>query len=654
MALTYNGIAFVYPLTTTHVNGPVKDPSGTDQLFTEITISAESLLNAKLLPANITQDANPAQVLDRVRHYLTQPRGALYYDLTSLPGQTGNSPVIDIPDGRDDGTGPWPDEKGFSIKYTTPGTLLVSWSCTVRLRDCGNPAAATEPLSLRWVDSLSWDAGWKAVYTRQGTVILSSKSTRNADWYRRNRLAPPVPYGFKRTSSKYTISSDFLRCDFTMTDEQIRFAPPGAASTLSIVQSESAPLGPIRKGAVSVSLDGLQNSNVVDLARWALIILAARVQAAGPLVAGVGASTALLGVINLETKENEGSVSVTASCSYKTDPNKARTVALVGSAAAQWAAARSLPQQASAGTRKTPQGLTPGLSKFPWVGSGTSPASVTNPGGYAGWANPSAAMGGPADGVGLAQAVSLFAAVLRDPCGTTDLASPNAAAFTPELRTKPSEWNTLTGGGQGGTSPTATSQTQIAVSLSSIASPAYPATVTIDDANGLWEQDGQPGVYDLWQTNDEYVEDGGTMVVPVCNSSPGAVNVQIGYSSVMFSLYRRWIARRSGAPPKLPPKTVNLPSGEADPNWVYVGGAPAPALRELDVGSDNVNIAYEASGVYIFQALDASKVSPTAPIPPFMNPVVGKLVASWYNEYQLVATQTASGSSPLGSNSLTG
>lgn len=420
MSCTYNSVTFTYPLTNIHIMGPIADPSHSDQLYTEIKLGVESLLNVALLPADITTDATPADVLTRIRHKLTKPRAAFYYDLTSLPGQVGASPIINIPDGRDDGTGPWPDAAGFVVSYTTSDTLLVKWSCTIRIRDCAKTSqggtVATAPLSLRWKDSLSWDSSWKATYRREGTIILSSRSFQTMDWFRRNQLAPPIPFGFRRISSNYTISADFLRCDFTMVDEQIRFAPPYPGVAMTITQSETAPISEIRKGQVAVTIAGIQNANVVDLSRWALIIMAARVTVAGPLAAGPAGAVALLGVINLETRESEGDVSVTASCSYKTNPNARRLVGVLGGR--PWGA---LTGPGMAGVpalrgRLTPEGRAVGVPGFPWVGVGTSIPSEDNPVGYAVWANPTAAIGGPADGVGLAQAVSLFGALLMDPC----------------------------------------------------------------------------------------------------------------------------------------------------------------------------------------------------------------------------------------------
>jgi hypothetical protein len=629
MSLSYNGIDFVYPLTTLHQYGPVKDPSGSDQLYTKVQLTAETLLNAAFLPARV-QDANPSQVLANVRHALTQPRGALYYDLDSLPGQTGNSPLINIPDGRDDGTGPWPDDSAIRVIYTTQNTLSITWSCTVLLRDCGGDTT-DQPLSLRWQDSLSFDNTGKATYSRNGTLIISSKDIHSIDWYRRNALSAGVAPGFRRTSSKYTSSSDGLRCDFTFADEQTRITPPGNAVDIRITQSETAPIGPIRKGTCVVRLTGLQNSNPVDLARWALIILNTRLNAARPLLARIGASAALIGNINLSVTEDTAGVEAEATVSYKTQPDPQRQQAVLG--AVGWAAAVGAGfQNATPNPTPTQQGKTPGIPLFPWVGVNTSPVTAGNPAGFATWANPTGAINPPADGLGTASSIALFAAILRDPCGAALVSTPDAGPVEVELRTNQNTYNTPAGGGQGGTP--AVAPAQLSVAVASIPAAQYPTSIATVVADGLWVSDGLPGVYDFWQTSDEYADDPGVLVVP--SATPGGTNVAISYASAQFSLYRRWTARRTGAPPELPPRTVNKPSGDVDPNWVYVGGNPAPALRDLGVAADGVNIVYEASGVYIFQALDASLVSPSAPVPPFMDSIIGASAARWYNA-ELVA-----------------
>lgn len=618
MACNYNGIEFTDINTDNHVMGPATDPSHSDQLFTEFNLTIRSILNVKNLPA-IVQDADAQTILARVRHYLTEPRGTLYYDITSPPGTRGPNPVFNLTDGRDDAGGPWPDKDAFKIAYTTPGTLEVIWKCTIRLRDCGslNPS---EPLSLRWEDSISWDGTWKATYHRSGTLIISSRSANNIDWFRRNKVAPAVCAGFQRMNATYRCSRDGLRCDFDFADEQIRFAPPYPGVELKINQSESAPLvGGMRKGNVSVSMTGIQSANVVDMGRWCLQIMKARIWSANPLTS----QGTVLGTANLETIETTKGVESVATCSYKVQPDGTREGVLVA-AFGKWA--QSAADQA-AGVVKgqtTPEGrLATGLTYFPWVGYGTSAKTQQNPGGFAEWANPTAAVGGPASGVGLAASISLFAALLNDPCGVSLSATPNAGGYTNELRTKPETFNDPTSG-QGG--PNSIQTSQLNASRSALNAAQYPVTLANTDKSGLTVWDGQAGVYDYWQSVNEYVDEPGVLVLPTSN--PLGKNIAVNYASPQMKLIKRWTAKRQGATPALPPKQMQ------DPNFVYVGGT-TPQLRCIDVGANGVDIIYEVSGVYVYEALDATIVPFIADIPPMLDQFGLRQAQQWANTVTL-------------------
>lgn len=456
MALYYNGISFVDVNTQTHITGPVKDQSGSDQLYTRITVKARTILNTQLLPATILDQGKDAgALLARVRHYLTQPRCPMFYDLSSPPvggvqAFSKANAIIYLPDGRDDANGPWPDPDAISVTYTTPQTLEIVWACTVHLMDCDNQSLLSgrrEPISIRWEDSISWDETWKATFRRVGTCIITSKGRYTIDWFRRYRINLNVCAGFRRTEAKYLVSKDGLRCDFTFTDVQLRFAPPMPAVKMKITQSETAPTQDgMRKGAVSVDLVGLQNANVVDLANWALIIMKARVWASNKVIfQGI-----VPGIMNLQTTETESEVSVQATCSYKVNPsNKRQTssinsknnwgVAVGNALGPSWlspiGAITHLYGQSKAPVQPTQQVEDPiSNSPWPWVGYGTSPVTLANPIGYASWANPYAAIQPPNQGVGMSEAVSLFAALLQDPCGRALPPVPNQIDTPPVIQ----------------------------------------------------------------------------------------------------------------------------------------------------------------------------------------------------------------------------
>ena len=665
IALVYNGISFTYPQTQTHVMGPVKDPSGTDQTLTEIRLRVRSLLNVALLPASVSSgDTSAAGILARVRHMLTQPRADLYYDLNSLPGgpfpANGADPIINIPAGRDDGTGPWPDVDAFRAEYTTPDTIEVSWGCSVRLLDCalGNPDA---PLSLRWEDSISWDETWKATYRRSGTCIISSRDVNKIDDYRRNTISPPVAPGFRRKTADYTCSRDGLRCDFVFVDEQIRYAPPYPAVRMRLTQSETFPMiGGMKNGEVFVGLVGIQNADVIDLARWAIAITKARIWAANPL----NAEGKVLGNTVVQTDESDDGVSVNCSSTYKVTPTGAQQKEAGGGSFWRGAGAGGA-IGAGVGTiipgvgtvfggiagaligggvsilrgpdnaPPTQQGQDPSKTPFfPWIGAGTTPANANNPGGWAGWADPGGQVVGPADGVGLAPAVGIFAAVLNDPCGAALYANPNAFVSAVTLRTQVPIYNT-DAGGQGGAASVSTAQ--LTATLSTFNAAQYPQTAVNTQQTGLHTWDGEPGVYDYWQCLNEYHEDPGVIVMPTCN--PDGKNIKVRHSSEMIFLRKRFAACRTGAQPNLPPRDLG------DDNWVFTGGTAN--LREMQVAPDGVSIRYEVEGVYEYYALDPSLVDKTAEIAPFLSPTALANASKWFGgTVELSGGATGGGGDP--------
>lgn len=676
MGLQYNGIDFPYPLTKVNVSSPGMDPSNSDQLFTEIKLEVQSILSHQAMDsAQLGGATDASEILAVLRHKLTAPRRPLFYDVGSLSDETENAlkPIIRIPDGRDDGGGPLPDPAAFKAYYNTPETIVVSWSCLVKLTDCtfAQGSKAT-PLSIRWSDSISWDRYFKATWHREGTCIISSRSVFTIDDVRRRgTLTPTVPAGFARVNSQYVESKDGLRCDFRFTDEQMRFAPPYPAVDMDILQSESLNIlnGMYRKGIVTVRMKGVMNANPIDLSQLCTTVGYARVFAALPLTA----QNKIVGNAEFGTREGKDYVEANMTIEYTVIPqvlqNKPATgtfwnnVGAFGVANALIFAANNGPPPAL-----TQQGLDPAKTPpLPWVGFGTTPPSKSNPAGFAPWASPNKTIVEPVEGTGSAVSVSLWAALLNDPCGqalsttpfadtTTDLKGTGSPLGTPNslsgLRSVSVTYQPgpVNGVGQ---SPV---QSQIQFGSSQFSSIDTPTTTDVFSATGLFSQDAGFGVYDLWQCENEYVEDAGAMVLPVCN--PAGKNIYVNPTSPTIVLRRKWAAKRSGSPPTLPPK------GLSNSNWIYTGGI-APSMFPMGVAADGVSIVYEARGVYEYQALDPNVVIPLAEIPPFLNQTVMGKVADWANKFAGTFTSPPSGGtstsilstgggSPLGGGTLLG
>ena len=601
----------------------------------------------------------------RIRHLLTAPRRPIYCDLTSLPGQVagaGQAFIINLPDGRDDAGGPWPDPNAFSVRYVTEKTFLVHWVCTVKLRDCSVfPDTTANPLSLRWEDSLSFDEEWTATYRRVGTLVLSTRSTETMDAWRRKNLAPLVAPGFRRTQAKYTRSRDGLRCDFEFVDKQMRISPPFPAVKMRIVQSETLPLvGGMRLGQVSVSLKGAQNASPVDLERWSCTIAFARMWAANPL----SSQGRVIGNGTFTLAESESDVGGEFTLSYKVNPAKDQQAG-VAATLKKWSD-QVLGQSAFVGNPPVPtqQGRDPTQRPIlPWVGFGTSPSNPSNPNGFAAWADPTASLApGPADGLGLAKSIALYAALLQDPCGQALDPTPYAADVIQISTDVPSLYDSPAGGTGAAITRSPISNAQLSAAVTSLNANEYPSTYNSVGNTAFYNDDGLPGAYDYWQCLNEYVFDPGNLVLPVCDKD--GTNIVVNSNSQRCTLRRRWAACRDGAMPQVPPTDFG------DDNWVLVrryDGVP-----DLRILPDGVSVRYEIKGIYEYEALDASKVDRKAEIGPFVDRESLRTLVGWPEDARtltnILNTQLSGnpngggisvlfgggGGSPLGSGDLLG
>jgi hypothetical protein len=726
--IAYNGISLTYAQTLTHIMGPVKDPSGSDQLFTKIRFKVKALLYLNQLDSSIFlspsngDDSTVADTLTRIRHMLTAPRKPLFWDSsTPFGAQVPATPsvYISLPSGMDDANGPWPDPDAFSAVYVTPTAIEVTWACEVSLVDCQAGKAGVggiiQPLSIRWSDSISVDKYWKATYHRIGTLIRSSLGA-DVESFRRSGVMLPtspgvpgqVPPGFRRIFADYKISPDGLRCDFQFRDEQIRYAPAFPAIDMDIIQSETFPnLSGVRTGEVTVQLVGCQQASVITLADLALAILKIRLWAASPL--NDPKTYAVLGNSMIRTKETVDGVLVTAMGTYKTAGNQQRETSFSKAfdfGLGPFAIVRDAINDAFGGgvAKPTGTGADPTANpKFNWIGAGTTPIAgqpptdpinpLANSSGTTTITGPSSSVfdplavfidpvmtnGGPSlpgGGTctwGLGNAIGLFASILRDPCGGFDEISPSSSS--PGVSgTSESSSDFIGGGGDfggeeflakrlkfksvngkkigeddpgdgigptGSTSFTADVQIQgqtdpalLSAAYADIAGESAPSFITTISDTGLFYYDGLPGVYDFWQCMSEYEDDPGVIVMPTCN--PNGINLAVQIASPQLTLRKRWAAKRTGAPPILPPKQ------STDPNLIYVGGVAG--LPEMTVGPDGVSIIYEAVGHYVYQALDPSKVQETAAIPPFLLSSSLTPANGWYDVYGPTGNNPQSGS----------
>jgi len=628
-----------------HQYGPVKDPSGTDALYMKVHITVRSILAAGempdleggLYPPAEEDDITADRLIRRVRHYLCQPRKAFYYNISGSAGVTDKTfAIIDLPEGRDDATGPWPVDDAISVVYTTMQTLEINWSVIVFIRDCGTQSPS-DPISNRWEMTKTYDRTFRESVRWNGTCIISALSNINIDYCTRNLIAPLCPVGFKRESSSYSISRDGLRCDYSFLDTQIKWAPIYPAVEMDIDQSEAweSTKGEIyRKGQVTVTLIGTLTARPSSLRDIAMSVARSRIFAASPLLA----TGRIIGSCEFSTKETTSSVVAAYRSTYIITPNQQRQVGAVNNPQANWAnnaigminpaagdMAGGLGQRNAVGVINQQGVNITGIPALSWVGFGTGDRNgVGGIGGYEPWANPNESIVAPADGLpGLATTVKMYAALLQDQCGSGLPVTPNAPGTGPKsIHTIIQLWNTPAGGGNGaGQAGAVQDKATLTAAFSGLIASQYPTT-PIFDSNGLYYYDGQPAVYTQWASINDYTEDPGIIVMPT--TSPSGTNVAINHSSPTCTWTRRWIASRVGAPPNIPPRDVD------DSNWQFVGGTPS--VLNQRVASDNVSVIYEAQGMYQYEAKDATQVVITADTPPFLSGSITDL-GKWLDDF---------------------
>lgn len=561
MILTYNGVNLGgYLLTQSIEQGPVMDPSGTDQLYNRIRISCQSLVTYPLNPA--IGGESPTQTMLRIRHLLTSPRRSLVYS-------DGTTNYVNLPGGLDDANGPIPDPTALQVVQITPGAWLVTFAVTVHLVDCTSTPPAY--LSNRWEDAETVDRDWYKVRRRTGTLIVSSRGAVSPDDFR-SLISPTVPVGFRRETADYKRSADGLKIHYNFVDKQLSKLPPLPGTKLTGRQVASITnFGGKRMGEIALTLTAPPTVDPKDMLRALVVVAMARIRVSSPFTQKNGSPQIKEGSIseNLDDEKNE--VSLRLRWQMQGDAGRLNDLKSSGTGAG---------------------GLFGGgIAGFILATSPPPPSPPTPEGkdkdalsGYAGW------LGLPLVGDylpalapptrGLASDIPLYAAALRDPCGLEISLSTGA------------EPNTLVG--------TVNGSTLTATQLTS----DIP-----DDEQALYTDDG-PGVWDHYEVTCHYVDDvGGRVLPPAEIDGPQKVVLLHGRA---LNMRCEWSLKRTGGAPTAP-KIVQV----TDPNWYYTGGVTSP--KNLDVAGDGVSIVYECSGVWNFACLDWKKADITYPIPSFLS-----------------------------------
>lgn len=709
--VSYNGVTLPYALTKVHQTGPVMDPSRSDEMCIKIRLEAEGLVTydsaLPLVPAGSIGGGTPTAetVLKYIRHRLCQPRQELIYDTEIGPASaTSRNTLINIVGGRDHAGGPFPDDAAIDVQLTTEGCFWIKFAVETYIRECNQlftgVESVSEPLSIRWEESIEFTETFQCVLTRTGTAVISSLSTISIDTVRRSWVTPAIPYGFGRKTARYMMSRDGLRCDFQFVDEQLQFAPPAPATHMQIVQSEeTAPTGVgLRTGTISCNVVGALGADPKALQQIAAQVVNFRLGRSAPARSTTGL---ILGATKFATTETRDGVSVVLVRTYKTGvrndtptPRGVRGWVAGGLAGGAAGAAIAGPAGAAIGgvlgaaagalwdvppASAAPAGVVPSLpNNFEWVGAGTTVRD-----GYQPWASPanrtpSGIVGTSPSGLGWARAVGFFAAVLRDPCGDTMLTTPLAGPSRPPA-----------GDGYAGVAAAVPSGSPVFSTLVSVPATAGSPTAALGflspggATTGVTTAVGSPGLPSLQEDataapttqalvtavlgsfSSTEVPADTTIVNPltaadlapglyslwqcynefdtdqgnvvVPTCNPSAPLVQIKHSTNVLTFRKKWTACKMGSPPA-------LPAEDQGRNLVLV--RKFVGLPNVVITANGTVTEYRIDGVYEYVALDPEVVKTFADSPPFLAPTWADKVYDWADvthPYQLSDSGKTSG-----------
>lgn len=276
----YGSYPFSFVKTISNRYEPVKDPSGTDTLYTRQTLCVEFIIAAGISPC--LSGETPQACFKRIKHEMMNPRQALLYSsngvkltevLADTLGADGNLMALDADRG--------PTPISFVETLTTQMSLTCQFTVTVCRADCGPGGRGVRAQQLGytshvWSESEDFDKTALCTLTTRGSLHCASDLRVNPDTLR-HIIAPRIRRGYQRERSNYILSEDGLKLYYVFVDKEYDVAPPrgsfDARGTFVIIQSPGQ-----FTCQCTVRLAGPKSTSKQDLMLRAMQIVKAKVR----------------------------------------------------------------------------------------------------------------------------------------------------------------------------------------------------------------------------------------------------------------------------------------------------------------------------------------------------------------------------------------
>ncbi|HZZ71339.1 MAG TPA: hypothetical protein VFE24_03745 [Pirellulales bacterium] len=291
--LRYNGILLRNVQTLEFSQVPVRDSSGTDQVFHQYTLRIQSIVDpnvldtAAALGAGIVDGETIVDTMKRIRCQLAEDRGDLdYYMFTDRPGYDAGhldgafrGSLLTGGLASDCNNGPKVIHCNivhiarnlFRIEFG----IQVSKICCDTTGDQGTPPAV---LNNRWSMSDDMDDNFRTVRTWQGRLRVST-AVQDPQQFR-GLVVPTLANGFKFRRGSFTVDPSGLELSYTLVHEEISgYAAPAPATKISGSHTEATDIsGASCTGDLVVRLEGPKNADKLQLVERCMQIADAKLQ----------------------------------------------------------------------------------------------------------------------------------------------------------------------------------------------------------------------------------------------------------------------------------------------------------------------------------------------------------------------------------------
>lgn len=304
--VSYNGVTFVNVLTRRFRQEPIYDSSGQNVQYTRFSISivghvhanpavkASTVYSTYTDPMNLTQGTASGSH-KWIRWRLSQPRGNFAF-LAS-----GGEPLLRAGPASNVNPAPPPSSNQFTEVDLNNGPKCTSFEivhiannnvfrveaefeiCLVECNDQLQNLNTSSVLSNAWSCSDDIDRNFYTRRTFSGQLRVAT-SLLNPHAFR-NLVLPPLQPGMRRESMQFVAAEDGLTLNYTITDQEVAFAPPKPATSWRVNHVESIQRDESGLGvyvSVDVTLGGDRNVDKAQLIALAAAIIDAKVTGFAP------------------------------------------------------------------------------------------------------------------------------------------------------------------------------------------------------------------------------------------------------------------------------------------------------------------------------------------------------------------------------------